>query len=340
MRNLCLVLATFIVVFFSCTKTNSEITKSLSGPEVVPMTNNLNGFMPVNDVSGNYLSETNLVSLSSLFGGDAPTSVTDGNLTINFISDFYKVDPDPVNWDGSWGTYPNVESSNPHALYNTLAMPASLEFSKPVKTFGLELFWDGSVNFKVEFWNGNTLVGEVNRSFVPAGSMGQAFLFAATHPSGFNKIVFTPSAPTGFGFAIAQLRYAENQTKMVQFDVYPGSCTNQFNTKSQGIIPMAITGSSTFNVNDVDLATISINGVSPTHKLFEKSSASYSRISECDCKTVAPDNFTDLALKFDKPALAASFGNVLDGAQLILTIKGKLKNGTNFEGKDCVRIKK
>jgi hypothetical protein len=280
------------------------------------------------------------MSLTGLFGGDAPTSITDGNLNISFISDFYKVDPSPFNWDGSWGTSPNVESSDPHALYNTAVSPASLLLSKPVKTFGLELFWDGTVDFKVEFWNGNTLVGDVTKSFTPTVSMGQAFLFAATYPSGFDKIVFTPLAPTSFGFAIAQLRYAENQTKMVQFDVYPGSCTNQFNTKSQGVIPVAITGSSTFNVNEIDQSTIKINGVSPTHKAVEKSAASYTKTSDCDCNPVGSDNYPDLSLKFDKPALSATFGNVADGSQLVITVKGKLKNGTNFEGKDCVRIKK
>jgi hypothetical protein len=280
------------------------------------------------------------MSIAGLIGGDAPVSITDGNLTIQFLSDFYKVDPSPINWDGSWGMFPNVESSDPHALYNTLASPASLLLSKPVKTFGLELFWDGSVDFKVEFWNGNTLVGDVTRSFISTGSMGQAFLFAATYASGFDRIVFTPMAPTSFGFAIAQMRYAENQIKTVQFDLYPGSCINQFNIKSQGVIPVAITGSSTFNVNDIDLASIRINGVSPVHKTIEKSAASFTKTSECDCTPAGSDNYTDLSLKFEKPALAATFGNVADGTQLVLTIKGKLKNGTNFEGRDCIRIKK
>ena len=340
MRNLCLSIALLIILFISCTKTNSEINSERSEPPLSLSTNSLAGFTAINDVSGNYLTETTLISLAGLFGGDAPSSITDGNLTIQFISDFYKVDPDPVNWDGSWGTYPNVESSDPHALYNTLATPASLVLSKPVKTFGLELFWDGTVDFKVEFWNGNTMVGDVTKSFTPTTSMGQAFLFAASYSSGFDRIVFTPLASTSFGFAIAQMRYAENQTKTVQFDVYPGSCINQFNTKSQGVIPVAISGSSSFNVNEIDQASIRVNGVSPIHKSVEKSAASYTKTSECDCSPAGSDHYFDLSLKFDKPVLAATFGNVADGTQMVLTIKGKLKNGTNFEGKDCIRIKK
>jgi hypothetical protein len=67
---------------------------------------------------------------------------------------------------------------------------------------------------------------------------------------------------------------------------------------------------------------------------------SYTRTSECDCAPAGTDNYTDLSLKFEKSSLAATFGNVADGTQMVLTIKGKLKNGTEFEGKDCIRIKK
>jgi hypothetical protein len=338
MRKLCISLSAFILLAISCKKNHADVEAPIDGLQI--QINNLAGFTQINTVSATYLSETTLVPLTGLFGGDAPTSVSDGNLTINFISDFYKVDPSPLNWDGSWGTSPNVESSDPHALYNTAASPASLTLSKPVKTFGLELFWDGSIDFKVEFWNGTTLVGEVTKSFTSNGSMGQAFLFAATYAAGFNKIVFTPMGATSFGFAIAQMRYAENLVKKVHFDVLPGSCENPFNTKAQGVLPVAIAGSAGFNVNDIDLATLTVNGVPSSQYSIEKVTAPFSKTNDCDCSVPAPDNYNDLSIKFSRPAITSTLGNVSDGAQVTLTFKAKLKNGTNIEGKDCVRIKK
>ena len=170
--------------------------------------------------------------------------------------------------------------------------------------------------------------------------MGTAFLFAATHSTGsFNKIVFVPQGTSNFGFAIAQMRYTLNTVKNVHFDIYPGSCNNNLNTKSQGVIPVVITGSSNFNVNDIDLTSLKINGVSPHLKNIDKSAAPYSKSSDCDCSSSGSDNFWDLSLKFDKPAISQTLGSVQDGAQVTLTLTGKLKDGTSIEGKDCVKIK-
>jgi hypothetical protein len=340
MRNLCLLLTAIFYFSLSCKKSSSDVPARNSEQDNFLQANSLMGFAPINDVSGSYLTETSLVSLSSLFGGDAPGSISDGNLTINFISDFYKIDPSPFNWDGSWGVSPNVESSDPHALYNTATSPASLVLSKPVTTFGLELFWDGSVDFKVEFWKGSVLVGDVVRSFIPATTMGQAFLFAATHPNGFDRIIFTPLAPTAFGFAIAQIRYAETQTMNVHFDILPGSCVNPYNIKAQGQIPVVIAGNASLNVQDIDLSTVNINGVPVSQKSFVKMTSAYAKTTDCDCAPSSSDGYMDLSLKFERPAISATLGNVADGSQVTLTLKGKLKNGTSIEGRDCVRIKK
>ncbi len=53
------------------------------------------------------------------------------------------------------------------------------------------------------------------------------------------------------------------------FDIKPGSCPNPLNVKSNGVLPVAILGTATFDVNDIDVSTLEINGVSPIKSSIE-----------------------------------------------------------------------
>jgi len=61
----------------------------------------------------------------------------------------------------------------------------------------------------------------------------------------------------------------------------------------------------------------------------------------CDCETEweGPDGYDDLTAKFDIQEIVQILGPVSDGDVVILTIIGKLTDGTPFEGQDCVVIR-
>jgi DNA-binding beta-propeller fold protein YncE len=130
----------------------------------------------------------------------------------------------------------------------------------------------------------------------------------------------------------------------VDLDVNPTSCPNPLNVKSKGVLPAAITGSETLDVNDIDVATLRLEGVSPLRSAIEDVAAPFaSDIQDPperdDCTTDGPDGFTDLTLKFDTQAIVAALGAVNDGDVLVLTLTGELLDGTPIEGQDVVWIK-
>ena len=121
----------------------------------------------------------------------------------------------------------------------------------------------------------------------------------------------------------------------VAFDLRPGSCENQLNTNSKGMLPAAILGTPTLNVSTIDPATIRLAGVAPTRWSIED----VGRPGSC---AAGPDGIPDLVLKFDTQkvvrALQASMGTLRDGQRIIVPLEGRLKNGTLFVGEDVARL--
>ena len=126
---------------------------------------------------------------------------------------------------------------------------------------------------------------------------------------------------------------------LVEFDIKPQSCPNPLNVKDKGNIPVAILGKSNFDVVNVDPTTILFEGVAPIRWAIEDITTPVSGGEQCDCTTDGPDGFADLTLKFDAQEIIAALGSVKNGDELVLTITGKLRNGTPIEGSDCVIIK-
>jgi len=127
----------------------------------------------------------------------------------------------------------------------------------------------------------------------------------------------------------------------VHFDVKPLSCPNPFNVGAQGVLPTAILGDATFDVDGIDLATVRLEGVAPNMSSIEDVAQPVIGEDVCDCETEwnGPDGFEDLTLKFDVQEVAQALGAVQDGDLVVLTITGKLNDGRDFEGQDCVVIK-
>lgn len=123
----------------------------------------------------------------------------------------------------------------------------------------------------------------------------------------------------------------------VDIDIKPGSCPNPLNSKSGGVLPVAIVGTEDFEVYDIDSESIALEGIAPIRYEYEDV-ATPCDAELCDCHVLGPDGVEDLTLKFDTQDMVAALGPVNEGDKVVLTLTGALLDGTPIEGQDCVVI--
>lgn len=139
-----------------------------------------------------------------------------------------------------------------------------------------------------------------------------------------------------FGVSIVQL----GGPRLVYFDIKPQSWPNPLNTKTKGILPVAILGTSYFNVTTIDPITVLLEGIPPLRWNIEDVSTPDGDLEDdCNATTAGADGYDDLTLKFDKQAIVAALGPVNDGDVVVLTVSGNLFDGSQIEGRDCVVIR-
>ena len=128
-------------------------------------------------------------------------------------------------------------------------------------------------------------------------------------------------------------------------DIKPGSCPNPFNGKSQGSVPVAILGSAAFDVSEVDLDSLLLEGVPivPKNVSIEDVSAPVGDSADCyDCFDEGidqTDGYLDLVVKFYTQDLAAAIGPAPRDACVELTLTGLTLSGEPFEASDSMVIK-
>ena len=133
--------------------------------------------------------------------------------------------------------------------------------------------------------------------------------------------------------------YWGEQTLAIAVDIKPGSYPNPLNVKSKGVLPVAILGALDFNVNDIDVSSIELEGVSPTRFSFEDVGASIGDLENpCHSTCEGSDGLMDLSLKFNTQDIVAILGDCEDGDEIVLTATGELLDGTSIEGNDCIVI--
>jgi hypothetical protein len=135
-------------------------------------------------------------------------------------------------------------------------------------------------------------------------------------------------------------------------DIRPGSCPNPFNMnrldfasddnpKKGGVLPVAVLGSAGFDVRDIDIVSVRLEGVSPLDKKphYEDISRPVGDASPCACTSKGPDGYRDLTLKFSTQEI----GRALEagapprrGETRSLVLTGALRDGTAFTAADCI----
>ncbi|MBW2716193.1 MAG: S8 family serine peptidase, partial [Deltaproteobacteria bacterium] len=132
----------------------------------------------------------------------------------------------------------------------------------------------------------------------------------------------TPGRDDFFGHGRVNLFKALSALTIVaQMDIKPGSESNSINPSLEGDLPVAILGSDSFDVADVDVMTLA----------FEPGGASFVHSHGPHFEDVNGDGLTDLMAHYRVEETGIEFGD------MEACVTGELLDGTSFKGCDAVR---
>jgi parallel beta-helix repeat protein len=131
--------------------------------------------------------------------------------------------------------------------------------------------------------------------------------------------------------------------EILNLDILPEDCPNLLtqNVDNKGRLPMAILGTDTFNVSEINLDSISIAGtVFPVKMPSIEDVGTPFEGELCDCHELEGDGINDLVIHFSRRdvLLALGLDAMEPGIVVPITVKGELLDGTPFEATDCVTI--
>jgi hypothetical protein len=205
-----------------------------------------------------------------------------------------------------------LSADGSQAVYSTYLGGSSYDYG------GRAIAVDGSGNAYVTGWTESSDFPTVNALY-------------ETHGGGYDAFIAK----------ISDSGYLE-----VALDIIPNACPNSLNIRSKGVLPVAIVGTQDFDVNQIDLTSIQLEGVKPLRWSLEDVTTPFYPLNGKedinDCSIEGPDGIMDLTLKFDIQELSNALGeDIYDGDILVLEIQGALLEdfgATPIVGEDVILI--
>jgi len=266
------------------------------------------------------------------------------------------------------GGFQSLPDGNPQ---NALQIPETfvgtitvqLPGPHPLPIAGIELTWGpGSVpvGYSVAFYDDNdpqgtsAAVPDLSNHVPPGGlpTMVPVMLDEAMTNVVSVQLSFPDgSVPPGTVLSDVMIRFeggpwedASSEAQEVQrgvfVDVKPGSCPNSFNPRKNGVLPVAILGTFSFDVTTIDPASVMGAGtVAPLRWAWEDVATPYIGGSG-GCHTMGPDGIIDLTLKYDAREVTQAMDLMSDGGELVpLLLHGTLMGtDTMIHGEDWLRV--
>jgi hypothetical protein len=124
----------------------------------------------------------------------------------------------------------------------------------------------------------------------------------------------------------------------VAYDMIPGSCPNPFNPKSHGVVSAILPGSADFDVSEVNVSSLRIEDWVSPKKIRVADMVSSADAGGHPCADMFPDGYADLSFKFSARDIADVIGSVKKGDVVSLRLRGRMFDGTVFEGEEMVTI--
>ena len=130
----------------------------------------------------------------------------------------------------------------------------------------------------------------------------------------------------------------------VPVDIKPQTCPNSININEKSLLPVAILGTSDFDVIEIDRSSIRLQNVAPVRYATQDVATPFmpfiGKTAANDCTTAGGDGIMDLSLKFNTKDVGTAIGSVRTREVRVLHLTGKLYDGTPIVGEDVIIILK
>lgn len=174
-------------------------------------------------------------------------------------------------------------------------------------------------------WTGDPDVALADGRF----SCAVIYFASGSHSIDIEDLHIPPTAG-GPPFSDGTVAFKAERLTEWPIDIKPGSDPNSINTKSKGVIPVAILGSAIFDVTTVDVTTLEFGPgyATPAHDLTDPV------VYADHLQDVNLDGFTDLVCHFKTQEAGLVMGDT------DATLTGDTNDGETFTGMDSVNIVK